>query len=90
MKNQFRKKPVVIEAWCFTGEQSLHHIDRPKWFCDALVSDTIKVHPDHLVIPTMEGNHRADLGDWIIQGVKGEMYPCKPEIFSLTYEPVDG
>lgn len=40
-------------------------------------------------IPTLEGTHRASLGDWIIKGVKGEFYPCKPDIFALTYEPVE-
>jgi hypothetical protein len=39
------------------------------------------------VIPTLEGNHQANIGDWIIKGVKGEFYPCKPDIFELTYEP---
>lgn len=45
--------------------------------------------PDYLVVPTLEGNMRADRGDWIIRGVKGEFYPCKPDIFSATYDPVD-
>lgn len=43
---------------------------------------------DHLVIKTLEGDHRADIGDYIIQGVKGELYPCKPDIFEMTYEEV--
>ena len=50
-------------------------------------------HPDNedaLLIHTLEGDHRADIGDWIIRGVKGEFYPCKPEIFALTYEAVEG
>lgn len=41
----------------------------------------------HVAINTLEGWHRADLGDWIIKGVKGEFYPCKPDIFEMTYEP---
>jgi len=43
-----------------------------------------------LVIHTLEGDMRADEGDWVIQGVAGEFYPCKPHIFELTYEPYDG
>jgi hypothetical protein len=43
-----------------------------------------------LVIHTLEGDMRADEGDWVIQGVAGEFYPCKPHIFELTYEPFDG
>lgn len=42
-----------------------------------------------VVIETLEGTMRADPGDWIITGVKGEVYPCKPDIFEATYEPVD-
>ena len=41
-------------------------------------------------IETLEGTMRADAGDWIITGIKGEVYPCKPDIFAATYEPVDG
>ena len=41
-----------------------------------------------LTIPTLEGNHTARHGDWIIRGVKGEFYPCKPDVFALTYDPV--
>jgi hypothetical protein len=44
---------------------------------------------DFLYIGTLEGAHRADPGDWIIRGVKGELYPCKPDIFAETYEPVE-
>jgi len=44
---------------------------------------------DYLFIGTLEGVHRADPGDWIIKGVKGELYPCKPDIFAQTYEPAE-
>ncbi|MCI7600806.1 MAG: PGDYG domain-containing protein [Megasphaera sp.] len=42
-----------------------------------------------MVIHTLEGNHHASVGDWIITGVNGEQYPCKPDIFAKTYEPVE-
>ena len=45
--------------------------------------------PEPIFIETLEGTHRADPGDWIITGIKGEQYPCKPDIFEATYEPVD-
>lgn len=45
--------------------------------------------PCPIIIPTLEGDMRAEPGDWIITGVKGERYPCKPDIFAATYEPVD-
>ena len=40
-------------------------------------------------VPTLEGDHIASPGDWIIRGVKGELYPCKPDIFAMTYDPVN-
>jgi hypothetical protein len=86
---RFRKKPIIIEAWHYTGEDSLHHMDRPGWFCVALNRGDIEVHHDHLAVPTLEGEMRADLGDWIIQGVKKEIYPCKPDVFDATYEVAD-
>lgn len=45
--------------------------------------------PEHLEIRTLEGTMRADVGDWIIKGVQGEFYPCKPDIFEATYEPAE-
>lgn len=77
---KFRKKPVVIEALQWTGENFLKMSE----FCPVVgATDTT------LVIPTLEGNMRADMGDWIIKGVKNEFYPCKPDIFERTYDPVD-
>ncbi|WP_447875185.1 Sas10/Utp3/C1D family protein [Serratia fonticola] len=82
---RFRKKPVVIEAFQFLGESNLSP-RVPEWFVDGVLNGLVKAHPDHIVIKTLEGDHRADTGDWIIRGVKGELYPCKPDIFAMTYE----
>jgi len=81
---KFRKKPVVIEAWQFDGsaESARPIIERAphvRWSADG--------GGGYLVIPTLEGDMRGDRGDWIIRGVKGEFYPCKPDIFAATYEP---
>ena len=84
---KYRKKPVVIDAvlWCGiypTGQW-------PDWFHRAVGSG--KVLPksdDSLSILTLEGEMRGEKGDWIIKGIKGEIYPCKPDIFEATYEPV--
>lgn len=77
---KFRKKPVVIEAVQYDGTKlAIAEIMR--------LGNGIMLYPDHLVIKTLEGDHRADTGDWIIKGVKGELYPCKPDIFAQTYEP---
>lgn len=82
MKPEFyRKKPVVIEAMQFTDEtfsSVLAWLNSP-----GLISIE---GGDCIFIETLEGNMRADKGDWIIKGVKGEFYPCKPDIFEATYE----
>jgi len=82
---KFRKKPVVIDAVQFTGEKN--NIAEVVKFCPNIMLYGTTSNA-WLSIKTLEGNHRADVGDWIIKGVKGEFYPCKPDIFEQTYEPV--
>lgn len=84
---KYRKKPVVIEAFEFKGHSNLDP-GVPEWFVDAVLNGTVIASPTHLTIKTLEGDHRADVGDFIIRGVKGEVYPCKPDIFAMTYEAV--
>lgn len=92
----FRKKPVVIEAIQYTGE-NLHEVfeftgKQPKWaecFEDWKTYEAyVKANRDIFKVFTLEGVMDATPGDWIIRGVKGEYYPCKPDIFSATYEAV--
>ena len=92
---QFRKKPIVISAIQWTGENLvdvIHFTDgRPpnnKSSHAGMMWDQYVdvVRKDGLKIFTMEGKMDASIGDWIIKGVKGEHYPCKPEIFALTYD----
>ena len=100
MSLKFRKKPVVIEAFQLTAVSRKDNREWPNWLNEAWqkprtavgsVSPMISTAEDPaLVINTLEGGHRADIGDWIIRGVAGELYPCKPAIFDLTYEAVDG
>lgn len=80
---KFRKKPIVIEAFKWLT----HKV--PDWWVEA---EGIKINTvtGSALIPTLEGIHEARPGDMIIRGVKGEIYPCKPEIFEMTYEPVEG
>ncbi len=80
---KYRKKPVVIEAIQFNGRNSadIHE------FCGDKVREP--VGKDYLEIETLEGVHIASPGDYIIKGIKGEFYPCKPDIFELTYEKVE-
>jgi hypothetical protein len=80
---QFRKKPVVIEAMRLT-EHSMPDVSA---WCGGKLSQFGSAWS--LVISTLEGDMRADEYDWIIRGVKGEFYPCKPDIFNATYERVE-
>ncbi len=79
MIKKYRKKPVVIEAMQWTGENTGRVFDFVGYDC--LVNHK-------LVINTLEGKHYASVGDYIIKGVQGEFYPCKPDIFEQTYEEV--
>lgn len=95
---KFRKKPVVIEAVQWDGQS----IDAMLSFIATGAElpnapDNLHIHPGigftppsgSLYIPTLEGTHEAKPGDWIIKGVKGEFYPCRDDIFRMTYEPVE-
>lgn len=76
---KYRKKPVVIEAIQFTGDP----FPVMQW---AKPEARFEVVGESIHIVTLEGVMRADKGDWIIRGVQGEYYPCKPDIFEATYE----
>lgn len=88
---KYRKKPVVIDATQFVGDNAEEVIAWRDSFGvpqDRLWVSTNDGALAFLTIPTLEGDHRADPGDWIIRGIKGEFYPCKPDIFYATYDPV--
>lgn len=82
---KYRKKPVAIEAVKYTGKNNVNDIlnfigERKLAYLDG----------ETLNIETLEGVMKADVGDYIIKGIKGEFYPCKPDIFEATYEKVRG
>jgi hypothetical protein len=87
---KFTKKPVQIEAVQFTADADANEA------ADGLFRWLDAECPDYwydddtqqIVIPTLEGDMRASVGDWIIRGVQGEFYPCKPDIFEATYDAV--
>ena len=81
---KFRKKPVVIEAVHFNG---INFAEVFNGFLDRCAG--AHSAEGRVFIPTLEGTMCADKGDWIIRGVKGEYYPCKPDIFDATYEAVE-
>ena len=85
MMHQYRKKPVVIEA-----VQWFKHGDHPK--VQKYGQSTLDQYPEYEkcgFVETLEGNHHVIPSDWIIKGVKGEHYPCKEDIFNMTYDKVD-
>lgn len=96
---KYRKRPIEIEAVQWTGDnvdEVLALVPLAKDGEFDLPNDDMYVKPGighmpsqgKLYIPTLEGTMTANLGDWIIRGVKGELYPCKPDIFEQTYEAV--
>ena len=82
---KFRKKPVVIDAWQFTEETKDQVFNQVTCNCYADWDENGK---PVLRIQTLEGEMTANLGDWVIRGVKGEFYPCRADIFEATYEAV--
>ncbi|HJO64972.1 MAG TPA: hypothetical protein QF469_06485, partial [Sphingomonas sanguinis] len=101
---KYRKKPIVISAVQFDGIERVddqatpmfegRFDDLPDWLVEAMAKKeddpgALFVFGDGLTIVTLEGPHRADPKDWIIRGVAGELYPCKPDIFAQTYDPAD-
>lgn len=89
---KYRKKPVVIDAW---PVKDLIRDATHNWF--ALPAEVryqyelggMVIAGDHIDVPTLEGSMRADYNDMMICGVKGELYPCKPDIFEATYESAE-
>jgi hypothetical protein len=85
---KFRKKPVVIDAYQIPSNENTVAV--PEWVVVAVLKDQIKTNADGSVeIPTLEGTMRGDVGDWIIKGIKGEFYPCKPDVFAATYDAIE-
>jgi hypothetical protein len=97
---KYRKRPVVIEAFQMTKDCRESNISWPDWLHIAWqldISEVGSLYPenypdsdgtDHLRIKTLEGDQLVSWDDYIIQGVQGEIYPCKPDIFEATYEKV--
>jgi hypothetical protein len=96
MARMYRKKPVVIEAYQLV-ETEYSVKEAVKFAFGVDIEDdmmetmfTIAYQNGGLFIETLEGTMKADFGDYIIRGIKGEVYPCKPDIFEATYELVEG
>ena len=90
---RYKTKPCEIEAFQF-------YVDNmPDWFTEALIRNEVKIYDydhkrhsideAHCLIETLEGTMRGDVGDYIIKGLKGELYPCKSDVFKKKYERID-
>lgn len=86
--NKYRKKPVIIEAIQFTGTRS-SILELEEFITSSFEWMEEDGKTNEIKIETLEGPHIARIGDYIIKGVKGEFYPCKPDIFEMTYEEVE-
>ena len=91
-----RKKPVEVEAFQYDGDfmytNGMQYI--PIWAAQALMNGTMffedyEGKPAELMINTLEGIHHVSVGDYVIKGVNGELYPCKPDIFEKTYDIIE-
>lgn len=86
---KYKKRPVVIEAARFDGynaDSLMQWVNSSTGYCTAFLS--LKDDSRTILIKTLEGVMTASIGDWVIKGVQGEFYPCKPDIFDQTYEEV--
>lgn len=81
----YRKLPIEIEA--FQIHMGMKISDTPEWFQQAIAGGI--VNREAMTVSTLEGILDIGDGDYVIKGVQGELYPCKPDIFSKTYEPAD-
>lgn len=86
---RYRKKPVVIDAVCWQPEAKPSDLPIWLWGEIGMRPELFDEATGVLTIRTLEGDMKANPGDYIIRGVKGELYPCKPDIFDETYEPAD-
>ncbi|MFQ7546411.1 MAG: hypothetical protein ACLRLE_10480 [Turicibacter sp.] len=88
---RYRKKPVVIEAFQYDGDLMNRNGEYyvPQWAVEAFENGILFFDGPTLKVKTLEGEMVADVNDCIIKGVKGELYPCKPDIFEATYEKTD-
>ncbi len=78
----YRKKPVIIEAFRFGFDEA------PDWWIEARIDKAYR-DGDNIYIVTLEGDMKVGLGDWVIKGVQGELYPCKNDIFLKTYDKAE-
>ena len=84
---KYKKKPVIIEAWQYKGNDDFE--GAPSWVVEAFENDVLDAAGGRYYINTLEGKMYISPMDYIIRGVRGELYPCKPFIFEETYEEAE-
>ncbi|HFL3096427.1 hypothetical protein [Clostridioides difficile] len=91
-KYRNKSKPIIVEAFKWLG--SVEQKEEPKWIVEAIESGNVWIEQSlgelspRMYIKTLEGIHEANVGDYIVQGIKGELYPCRADIFRETYVEV--
>ena len=88
MIKKYIKKPVTIEAIIWDGSNEIEIMKFVGAHCCFSTQHTINGTVTNLIINTLEGDHYASVGDYIVKGIKGEFYPVKPDIMKLTYDEV--
>ena len=83
---KYRKKPVVIDAYCYDLKRDNY---RPDWFMNKLSTNEIVTYKDYAIITNDHGDAFIELGDWVILDADGNLYPCSDELFKMTYEAVE-
>ena len=78
---KYYKKPIPVEAFKWDND-----VEVPEWFTQAYKDNCVKIAGNQIYIDTLEGLMIADKGYWIIKGIDGELYPCRPDIFERSYE----
>lgn len=92
---RYRKKPVVIEAYQvseydYDGFLMFNHFcNPPSWLIEASKAGRVYIKDSMIYLETLEGDMRVSINDYIVRGIDGELYPCKPSIFERTYERLD-
>lgn len=89
MPERFRKKQVEVEALRYTGDNADEIARWAGWMTVHVPDDAYRIGDKAIIVRTLNGEVRVFPGEWVIKGAEGEFYPCKPDIFDATYEPVE-
>jgi hypothetical protein len=83
----YQKKPIIVEAFRWTGDEE--QTEDPIWIIEAIKNGNAYFERHNFYIRTLEGVMQVGYGDYVIKGIKGEIYPCKPDIFEASYSEIE-